>query len=210
MTPDAMKIANEAFPKVLLRFFRDGWLSDPTVVNLPCFSKTAVSASGFECTCSDPDFSLCCAECYFPARGGGHVGCEFKVYYFRDAFWTNGLSLFTPLDLATALQTLAKQCRAGEAEGLVPSLYLDEAQRQGAIVLAKGLVLRFSKPLAKLAPAAYQLDTVEAHYSALEHPHAGKVSLHAVVSEFTRHDLSHLSHHEPVTQLQGVLRLLQS
>jgi len=195
--PDTAKYSNYQICEknvyaLLYDFILFGRVVDPNIVNLPSFDIDTLKEFGFEFEGNVDEFSVFHACRFFPSNKKTLILTEFKVYFFKNIFWTNGFGILGNIRVVTLQKILYKYMVNKEKKTvsqLFPaSIYFSDELEEGAIIYNNGIVIRFSSRYPSHF-LNYYVRTVESSFSAISELNARAININSIEGVFKKYSL---------------------
>jgi hypothetical protein len=175
---------------VMLEYLDEGRIQNPEIVNLPSFDAKYLRENNFEFAGDLNEFGMYSFVRYFSAAKKS-ICTEFKIYFFKEKFCTNGLGVYGSVRLVTLLRKITERERKGFGEKYSFEIYLCDDMTDGALIFNNGIVVRFSSNQDGVA-RNYFIKTVESNFSAVEEIDMAAIGVSSVKAVFTKYTLDGL------------------
>lgn len=167
--------------ELIYRIVRDGWIDDPSSVDLYSFSKTDINMEYADISGEQTDHHLLSWARNFPSMRKS-ICVELKLYFYADRLRTNGIALIDKFRLSTFLRHL--KINSGNPQFLF-DIHMNKGMTEGAILFKNGVLIQF---FAGIRKRNFYIRTVESGMDFTDENYSKLANERFVKSMFNKFD----------------------
>ncbi|MEC4717736.1 hypothetical protein RY831_01105 [Noviherbaspirillum sp. CPCC 100848] len=172
--------------ELLIKFLKNGHITDPDSLGLPSFDPYILEHNDFEHAGHEDELLMYSAQ-KFISNKKQLIPVEIKIYFLSRKIITNGMGIFGNMRLHKFLETSAFLLKE---KNISVNIYLGRDLKEGALFFSNGVAMRFSDNGKSLNN--YYINTVESNSIGNEKFSFQNASLSSIESIYDRFSYDNL------------------